>query len=322
MGAEEQGSRGAGESSNTPTSASRFTKHESRTTHYAQRTTSHPLFFTFYALLFTFYVLFLLLRYYQTDRQFGPPDAAYIQALDQAAALSRAPVITVAQAHYHLPMNRFKARVPLIGFAQRGWPLPDAALPLLKEAGNPIRLVTVSFPPGATDNAVEQWLALHTFKASDVWLPDEVRLVLFGGGKSLITRPVEQTLGETVQLVAVKLPEQGEGGQLLPVEFLWQVTRQPERDYHLFLQLLNREGALVAQHDAPPNGGYTPPSTWQPNQQQLSRHALPLPESLPPGEYRLIAGLYDPANGTRLLTEQGGDFVELGNITIIDGDGR
>lgn len=283
------------------------------------RPTFHVSRFTFYALLLLSPYL-LLWRYYQTDRQFGPPDDPYIQALERSGAQAGEPVITVAQAHYHVPMNRFKARAPLIGFAQQRWPLPETALPLLAQAdtGPLIRLVTINFPPAAADNAVEQWLARHTFKASDEWLPGNVRLVLFSTGQALMARPIGLALGESIELVTTNLPERSHAGELLPVEFTWRMLQSPQADYHLFLQLLNREGALVAQHDAPPNGGYTPTSTWQPGEPQTSRHALVLPENLPPGDYRLIAGLVDPANGARLLTERGGDFVELGNITIIE----
>jgi hypothetical protein len=37
---------------------------------------------------------------------------------------------------------------------------------------------------------------------------------------------------------------------------------------------------------------------------------------MPPGEYRLVAGLYDSATGQRLSTDAGGDAIELGNLDI------
>jgi len=83
------------------------------------------------------------------------------------------------------------------------------------------------------------------------------------------------------------------------------------------VQLLNVEGALIAQLDSPPNGGYTPFSGWQAGQQIISRHALNLPANLSAGNYRLIAGLYNPTTDERLPNNLGGNFVELGNVTII-----
>jgi hypothetical protein len=73
---------------------------------------------------------------------------------------------------------------------------------------------------------------------------------------------------------------------------------------------------LVAQHDSPPNGGYTPTSIWLPGKEVVDRHGLVLPSDLPPGDYRLIAGLYNPTTGERLPVDQGDDFVELGAIAV------
>ena len=82
------------------------------------------------------------------------------------------------------------------------------------------------------------------------------------------------------------------------------------------LQLLAADGALVAQHDGPPNGGYTPTTTWTAGRPIHSRSGLATAPVLAPGSYRLIAGLYDPATGDRLPVDQNGDFIELGYVTV------
>jgi hypothetical protein len=41
-----------------------------------------------------------------------------------------------------------------------------------------------------------------------------------------------------------------------------------------------------------------------------------VPVDLPPGDYRLIAGLYQPASGQRLTIVNGADFVELGTVAV------
>ncbi len=264
---------------------------------------------------------FLLARYHHTDLQFGPPHDAYTQALTTISKNNQphSAIFTVAQYHYHVPMNRFGDRVPLIGFAQQPWPPPPTALPLLRTAteNRDTWLVTIGFPPAAPNNATEQWLALNTFKAGDEWLPDEVRVVRFTATLPNETRPIKITLGGEIQLVEINLLNTASPGQALPVEFVWQPPVRPSADYNLFLQLLNSEGAPVAQHDSPPNGGYSPTSGWQAGQQIVSRHALPLPAGLLPGNYRLIAGLYNPVTGYRLTIDTGADFVELGNVEII-----
>jgi hypothetical protein len=277
---------------------------------------SSPLLLLTLTLALTY---FLLARYFSTDQQFGPPDDAYTQALN-TAVLQASPadqIVTVAPYHYHVPMNRFKARLPITGLAQQVWPLPETALSLLKNSatGQNIWLVTVGFSPAASDNAAEQWLTFNTFVASNDWFAD-VRLVRFSAQSPTVTRPINATFGQELRLVEIKVIESLQPGQTLPVEFVWQSLQRPQADYNLFLQLLSGDGALIAQHDSPPNGGYTPTSTWLPGQPMVSHHALALPPDLPTGTYRLIAGLNNPATGQRLAVDQKGDFVELGKITL------
>ena len=265
---------------------------------------------------------FLLARYYRTDAQFGALDAPYLQALRQAAEASDGPVITVAQYHYHLPMNRFKARVPLLGFAQNAEGLPPTADPLLQDAlhtaqtKRQIALITVGRQPADPTNQVEAWLARHTFKATDTWF-DETRLVSYGLPGSVERISVEESLGERVELLAQERPLEAQAGQILPIALHWVAQAPLPTDYTVFIQLIDVAGGLAAQRDGPPQGGYTPTGQWPLAGPIIDRHGLSLPAELPPGDYRLIAGLYNPADGARLATSTGADFVDLGLVTII-----
>ncbi|MEW5957421.1 MAG: phospholipid carrier-dependent glycosyltransferase [Chloroflexota bacterium] len=296
------------------------------------RSTRHAPLFIPYSLLPTPYftylltlpltiivAAFLLSRYYPTDRQFGPLDDPYTQALNAVTAQAQPndQIVTIAQNHYHVPMNRFRTRLPLIGMAQQAWPPPDPAQSLLAAAisGPNTWLITVGFTPAAPDNAAEQWLAGHAYKAADEWL-DDVRLIRYGNLPPTDTRPLDLALGQEIKLLLARLTVAPQTGQVLPVEFVWQPLGQPAEDYNLFLQLLEAEGKPLAQHDGPPCGGYAPTSTWLPGQQIVDRHGLALPPDLPPGAYRLIAGLYNPATGARLATGDGRDFVDLALITL------
>jgi hypothetical protein len=214
-------------------------------------------------------------------------------------------------------MNRFKDRMPIIGFAPSPPPLPETALPLLEasiQAQN-AWLVIVGLAPAAPNNATEGWLAVNAFKASDKWF-DDVRLVWYGAEEPTITRPIDATLGEELQLVSISVTETLQPGQVLPVEIVWLPLQRPSADYNLFLQLLAADGTPVAQHDGPPNGGYTPTSAWPPGVEVSDRHGMALPAELPPANYQLIAGMYDPGTGQRLRLDEGSDFVELGTVEV------
>jgi hypothetical protein len=100
------------------------------------------------------------------------------------------------------------------------------------------------------------------------------------------------------------------------VEFAWLPLQRIDANYNVFLQLLAAEGTPVAQHDGPPNGGYTPTSEWPPSEEIIDRHGLAIPTDLSDTSYRLIAGMYDPATGQRIPVTTGEDFVDLGTVTI------
>jgi hypothetical protein len=87
--------------------------------------------------------------------------------------------------------------------------------------------------------------------------------------------------------------------------------------YKVFVQLLDPDGRLAAQHDGEPQGDSSPTTTWQSGVQVDDRHALQIPEGAPSGEYTLIAGMYRlDAPNARLRLDQGADYVELACITL------
>ena len=264
---------------------------------------------------------FLLARYARTDtRQFGAPDGGYLTALNTAAATAPAPVITVAQYSYHLPMNYFKARVPLVGFAQSVEPLPPTAFPLLENAlaagQGQVWLATVGWQPAQPDNRAEHWLVEHAFKAGDDWFADDTRLVRFGVADDLPRVPLGVSLGDVVQLQSAAFPAEISAGEILPVALNWQAIAAPTENYSVFVQLLGANGVPLAQHDSAPQGGYRPTGGWSAGETVTDRHGLTLPDSLSPGAYRLVAGMYNPADGLRLTAPDGADAIELGTIRI------
>jgi len=261
----------------------------------------------------------LLARYFITDRQFGLPYDGYTQALSNAVTVAKPgdTAVTVAPYHYHVPMNRFKDRLPIVGFSESPPPLPQTALPLLEDAisGQNTWLVTAGVAPAAPNNAAEQWLTFNAFKASDKWF-DDVRLVWYGAQEPTITRSINATLGEELHVVSVAIAETSQPGQVLPVEIVWVPIERPNADYNVFLQVLAADGTLVAQRDGPPNGGYSPTSAWSPGEEVSDRRGVALPAGLPAANYQLIAGMYDPNTGQRLVTDQGRDFVDLGSVPV------
>jgi hypothetical protein len=208
-----------------------------------------------------------------------------------------------------------------------------------------IWLVTSGIRPGESPNAVEQWLAVHAFKAADEWY-DDFRLCLYASPGALqgfeTVMDSDATLGESVLLESYRIGStcaqagetQGGGhagpplrhntraqaGDTLAVALTWQAQQGDLPDYTVFIHLISPDGALVAQRDGEPLGGFMPTSTWRVGEPINDRHALVLPADIEPGEYALWAGLYDTATGERLSVRlaNGGtdDHVPLGTVEV------
>lgn len=77
------------------------------------------------------------------------------------------------------------------------------------------------------------------------------------------------------------------------VTLYWRALNAQQQDYKVFTQLLNGQGERVAGHDGVPANGAAPTSGWPVGAVQADAHRIELPPNLPPGEYRLITGLYN-----------------------------
>ncbi len=101
-------------------------------------------------------------------------------------------------------------------------------------------------------------------------------------------------------------------GDDLAVSLFW-LPRQPlSPDRHYFLQLLDKGGHPVANSEGPPLAGY-PTSAWAAGVPLQTQHHLRIPADLPPGDYTLIAGLFDPASGGRVHWG-GADALRLATV--------
>lgn len=88
----------------------------------------------------------------------------------------------------------------------------------------------------------------------------------------------------------------------------WQAHGPLDKDYSVFVHLLDATGNKIAQHDGAPAGGARPTHTWRPGEVIRDRHGL----QMPPGATAkaVLIGLYGP-DGRRLATEEGPDAIRL-----------
>ncbi|MFN8458634.1 MAG: 6-pyruvoyl-tetrahydropterin synthase-related protein [Anaerolineae bacterium] len=116
-----------------------------------------------------------------------------------------------------------------------------------------------------------------------------------------------------IQLVGFELGQVS--ASELAFTLAWQTDQPLTTNYTVFAQLLTADNKLVASFDRPPLDGAYPTSTWLAGQVILDPRHIPLTQ-VPPGEYRLIVGLYDPSTQQRLQTTNQTDFVELTPVQL------
>ncbi len=122
------------------------------------------------------------------------------------------------------------------------------------------------------------------------------------------TTSVGATLGGMIRLeMAARPADPTAAGDLLPLAFTWSAVGGPLADLKLFVQALDAGNHIVGQRDAP----------LKLTAGAADQHALLIEAGTPPGQYRLIAGVYEAQSGRRLaVTETGKDHIDLGPLQV------
>lgn len=169
---------------------------------------------------------------------------------------------------------------------------------------------------------IETWLATHAYKAADRWY-GRVRLATYGLAPlpESPTAALDARFGPAIHLRGYALEGDAfTSGSVLPLTLFWETSAAIPERYKVTVQLLDRAGQLVAQHDTEPGDGLMPTTAWEPGQDVADRYGVPLPADLPPGDYTLIAGLYHIATAERLPVfvdgEPSGDHLALCTVAV------
>jgi hypothetical protein len=116
-----------------------------------------------------------------------------------------------------------------------------------------------------------------------------------------LQHPLTAAFGEAIRLLGYNLPQShAVPGGSLPVTLYWQAAGPLSADYTVFVHLLDGQERVQSQWDSAPAGGTRPTTGWLPGEVVSDTCTLALPPTLPPGTYRLEAGLYQPLTGKRL----------------------
>ena len=121
-----------------------------------------------------------------------------------------------------------------------------------------------------------------------------------------------------IRLEGVRPPPPTRAGDVAAVQLTWSV-KTAGVPVSAFVHLVDETGMGVSQHDGPPGGQYTPYQRWEPGMVLNSKHNITVPETLSPGMYRLVAGLYFPDLSHEPLVPLNGDNtrLEIGMLRVL-----
>lgn len=118
-----------------------------------------------------------------------------------------------------------------------------------------------------------------------------------------------------ITLTAYDLTQTADGVQ---VTLRWSAENPPSADYGWFVHLLDASGAIIAQHDRQPQGGYQPTSRWQPGEPIIDRLLFPVESDFT--DWQVRVGWLDPSTGERLPTITPSGEAIADNFIVLSSD--
>jgi hypothetical protein len=121
-------------------------------------------------------------------------------------------------------------------------------------------------------------------------------------------QPLNVAFGDGIRLQGYTLTHGS--GALLHLVLYWHASGPTPVPLTVFTHLLNQQGQLVAQHDAPPQGGMRATTAWLNGEVVADPLDLTPPADLTPAGVQLELGMYDPVTGRRLPATVDGRVVD------------
>lgn len=109
----------------------------------------------------------------------------------------------------------------------------------------------------------------------------------------------------------VRPPGTWRHGATVELDLTWQALRQPNRDYTIFLHILDDTGKVWGAVDEKPQEGSPSTLKWIAGGVISDTHAVQIDLHGPPDGYHMEVGLYAGATGERAITETGADNVRI-----------
>jgi hypothetical protein len=124
------------------------------------------------------------------------------------------------------------------------------------------------------------------------------------------------------ELIGVDIPPTWRLGEEIPLRLFWFVDATPDVELKVFFHLAQPDGSgKVAQLDNLPMRDFGTMTRWEPGEVVDDHYRFVVDESVPPGDYSLLMGVYDVDTVTNAIitTDQPvlpGERLVLGQIVV------
>jgi 4-amino-4-deoxy-L-arabinose transferase-like glycosyltransferase len=133
--------------------------------------------------------------------------------------------------------------------------------------------------------------------------------------------PVGVDLGSAVNLIGYDLPQESVApGEAFPLTLYWRALDEMDTSYTVFVHVVGPDGVIRGQWDSVPGDGTLPTTGWVKDEVIADEYLVPMDEDLPPWQYTILVGMYDPTIDERLHIKSGDvkatDSIPLRSIGV------
>lgn len=109
----------------------------------------------------------------------------------------------------------------------------------------------------------------------------------------------------------VRPPGTWRHGATVELDLTWQALKQPNRDYTVFLHILDEKGQQWGATDEKPQSGALSTLQWVPGRVISDTHSVQIDLNGPPEGYQMELGIYPGTTGERAVTESGATELRI-----------
>jgi len=162
-----------------------------------------------------------------------------------------------------------------------------------------------------TSAAAGGLLALEPRLARFPWKAALVAIIVLGSYNYLsprftdfeVKKPAQGILGDKVVLLDYNLEGPLRHGATIRLTLYWQALKEMEKDYTVFVHVVDEEGTVWGQWDSQPVSGERPTSGWEWGEVIEDAYKMSIDVEGPREGYKIRVGMYLVETGERLPTE-------------------